>query len=161
MIELVHALPSHILDWKGNYQGLYSLELCKVANRRYRLKSPIDLEIITDVGTLYSHYDAGFEFDGRSGPKIVDWYAPNLGTIFERIGWLTHDGCGYATCLDFKSTNRLLRVWLRDEACYRPCKAKIIETAVSLSKSWYGVPDPNDTWYCNLGKFNLEFKAVA
>lgn len=156
-MNLIHAMPSHILDWKGEYQTLYSLELCKIAKRRYRLKAPVELEVKTDVGVLYSKFDAGFEFDGRSGPGIIDWYAPNLGTIFERIAWLNHDGCAYATSLDFKSTNRLLSIWLRDEACYSSLKSKIIETAVSLSKSWFGVPDKDDPWYCNLGKFNLEF----
>jgi len=159
-MSLVHALPNHILDWDGEYQELYFLTNPdrKISDRRYRLKFPIELEVKTDVGTLISRYKAGFEFDGRSGPKLIDWYVPNLGSIFERIGWLNHDGCGYATCLDFKSTNRLLQVWLRDEAGYSSLKSGLIKNAVSISKSWYGVPDPTDTWYCNIDKVDLEWR---
>lgn len=148
-------LIKHIKNWTGNYQAIFEIENHKVADRRYKLPDAIDLRVETDLGTLFAHFDKGFEFDGRSGPKIVDWYAPNLGTVFERLAWLLHDGLGYATCLDFKSTNRFLSVWLRDEACYNRIKSSVIETAVSLSKSWYGYPDEKDTWYCNIGKFNL------
>ena len=156
-MAVLHRMPNAVYAIRGNYYHLDELESFKIGDRRYRLKELVHTEIHTDIGKLISTYQPGFEFDGRSGPKIVDWYVPNLGNIFERIAWLNHDGCGYATCLDFESTNRLLRMFLRDQVGYSKIKSKLIETAVSLSKSWYGVPDENDTWYCNLGKFNLEW----
>lgn len=154
---VLRRLPKYIYNWTGDYQCLYDLEKYEIADRRYRLPDSVDLEICTDIGILSSHYDKGFEFDGRSGPKILDRWIPNLGNIFERIGWLNHDGTGYATCLDFKSSNRFLKVWLNDQ-CYGSFKSGLIEAGVSLSDSWYGVPEEGDPWYCNLGKFNLTWK---
>ena len=95
---------------------------------------------------------AGFEFDGRSGPKIVDWYTPNLGTLAEILCWLAHDCNGYGQDLDFTDTNLLLFVMLRDLAKYRTSKAAVIQLAVSVSKSWYGTPKENEWCYKNLGK---------
>lgn len=158
MTELLHRMPKRILDWTGSYMSLYDLKKKKIADRVYRLDDDIDLKITTDLGILRLHFDKGFEFDGRSGPSIIDWYVPNLGSIFERLAWLTHDGNGYATCLDFESTNRLLKIWLKDVADYSNFKASVIEKAVSLSKSWFGVPDENDKWHKNLGKFKITWE---
>ena len=63
--------------------------------RRYPLFDPVNMIIRTNQGSLHIVTAPGFVFDGRSGPKIVDWYAPNLGTLEERICWLVHDGNGY------------------------------------------------------------------
>ena len=154
----IRVLPKAVYDITGCFQHLYDLEKYKVADRRYQLQETVIIKVITDLGKLIAEFYPKFEFDGRSGPGIVDWYVPNLGTIEERLAWLIHDGCGYATCLDFKSTNHLLKLILRDQVGYSRFKSSIIETAVSLSKSWYGVPDEKDPWYCNLGKFNLKWE---
>lgn len=92
----------------------------------------------------------GFMFDGRSGPKIVDWYAPNLGTLEERVCWLVHDCNGYGQDLSFEDTNLLLFAMLRDLAGYRTSKANVIQLAVSLSKSWYGEPKEGDWCRANV-----------
>jgi hypothetical protein len=91
----------------------------------------------------------GFVFDGRSGPRIVDWYAPNLGNLYEILCWFVHDCNGYGLDLSFKDTNILLYAMLRDLADYRPTKCSVIQLAVSLSDSWYGEPEPCDWCYAN------------
>ena len=117
--------------------------------RRYPLRGRIQLAIYTNQGTLHVTTGAGFEFDGRSGPKIVDFYAPNLGSLEEKLCWLTHDCNGYGQDLSFSDTNILLYAMLRDLAKYRKTKATTIQLAVSVSKSWYGIPKPDDWCYRN------------
>lgn len=112
--------------------------------RRYPLCDEVNLLIRTSYGTLNVVTAPGFMFDGRSGPKIVDWYAPNLGTLEERVCWLVHDCNGYGQDLSFEDTNLLLFAMLRDLAGYRTSKANVIQLAVSLSKSWYGDPKEGD-----------------
>jgi len=119
------------------------------AKRRYPLRGRVQLAIYTNHGTLHVVTGAGFEFDGRSGPKIVDWYAPNLGSLEERLCWLVHDANGYGQDLSFGDTNVLLYAMLRDIAKYRTTKATTIQLAVSVSKSWYGMPQPDEWCYKN------------
>ena len=137
--------------------SLMSLIELKTLNRRYKLTSDVWIKLITDKGTLSLFAKEGFIFDGRSGSPLLDWYAPNLGSLYERIMWLIHDLLGYATCLDFKTTNKVLRYGLRDKCGYRASKAFVIEKAVSISKSWFGTPKENDWCYNNIGKFNVAF----
>lgn len=120
--------------------------------RRYPLSGRVKLDIFTNQGTLHVITEPGFEFDGRSGPSIVDWYTPNLGTLYERICWYVHDCNGYGLDLSFSDTNVLLYAMLRDLAGYRTTKATTIQLAVSLSKSWYGTPKKDDWCYKNIGK---------
>lgn len=117
--------------------------------RRYPLDGGVRLSIFTNQGTLHVQTAPGFVFDGRSGPKIVDWYAPNLGNIYEILCWFVHDCNGYGQDLSFKDTNVLLYAMLRDIAEYRPTKCAVIQLAVSLSDSWYGEPEPSDWCYAN------------
>lgn len=120
--------------------------------RRYPLDAEINLVIYTNQGNLNVVTAPGFVFDGRSGPKIFDWYAPNLGTLEERLCWFVHDGNGYGLDLSFEDTNVLLFAMLRDLARNRSSKASVIQLAVSLSKSWYGEPKDGDWCRCNIGK---------
>ena len=126
--------------------------------RRYPLYGTVVLRIFTNQGTLRVKTISPFEFDGRSGHRIVDWYAPNLGTIEERICWFVHDCNGYAKDLSFKDTNVLLYAMLRDLAKYRPTKATVIQLAVSLSDSWYGTPKPCEWCYLNNDLVSTEWE---
>ena len=158
MRELIHKMISRVTEFDGDYYALYNLK--NIGNKKVRayiIERDVDLKIFTDLGVLKIHVDAGFRFDGRSGPRLIDWYAPNLGNIYERLAWFSHDVNGYASCLDFKSTNNLLKIWLRDMADYSKFKSWTIEKAVSIDKSWFGVPDENDKWRCNLGKYKVEW----
>lgn len=127
-------------------------------SRRYPQPGRVRFDVVTNQGRLHIETDPGFVFDGRSGPKIIDWYAPNLGTFEEKICWYAHDCNGYGLALSFEDTNILLNVMLRDMASYRKTKANVIELAVSISKSWYGKPKPGD-WCCaNIGKVKTTFE---
>lgn len=130
--------------------GRKMLEMLKQnKERRYPLDGGVRLSIVTNQGTLHVQTAPGFVFDGRSGPKIVDWYAPNLGNIYEKMCWFVHDCNGYGQDLSFKDTNVLLYAMLRDLADYRPSKCAVIQLAVSLSDSWYGEPKPDEWCYAN------------
>ena len=125
------------------------IDLKQNDGRRYPLEAGVRLSVVTNQGTLHVQTAPGFTFDGRSGPKIVDWYAPNLGNIYEKVSWLVHDCNGYGQDLSFKDTNVLLYAMLRDLAEYRPSKCAVIQLAVSLSDSWYGEPKEDDWCYAN------------
>lgn len=127
-------------------------ELKQNKARRYPFSGNVWYDIHTNQGTLHVRLAPTFECDMRSGPAIVDWYTPNLGTLHERLCWLTHDANGYGLDLSFADTNVLLYAMLRDLADYRLAKANIIQLAVSLSKSWYGTPKKSDWCYKNIGK---------
>ena len=99
--------------------------------RRYTLWTPVEYEVRFDSGTLVVRTESGFVFDGRSGPKIVDWFAPNLGSLDERLTWHMHDCLGYAQSLDFVQTNYALKFVLRDLAGYSKFNAELIRRAVS------------------------------
>lgn len=125
------------------------IDLKQNDGRRYPLEAGVRLSVVTNQGTLHVQTAPGFVFDGRSGPKIVDWYAPNLGNIYEKVSWLVHDCNGYGQDLSFKDTNVLLYAMLRDLAEYRPSKCAVIQLAVSLSDSWYGEPKEDEWCYAN------------
>ena len=142
------------IEFQTGSDHLLDLVPLKSLKRRYDLQGAVAADFHFDDGTLHVRTEPHFLFDGRSGPPIIDWYAPNLGSLDERALWWMHDCLGYAQSLDFWHTNRALRLGLRDQAGYRSSKAWMIERAVSISKSWYGTPDPNDWCVCNLGKVN-------
>lgn len=127
--------------------------------RRYILPSVVEYDILFDSGILTVRTEKGFKFDGRSGPKIIDWFAPNLGSLEERVAWHMHDALGYGQSLNFVQTNYALKFVLKDLAAYSNFKSELIRNAVSLSKSWYGYPKPDDEWYCNVGKVRTSFHA--
>lgn len=140
--------------------GREHLENLKVnKSRRYTLDGIVEGHVYTTQGVLYFKTEAGFIFDGRSGPKIIDWYVPNLGTFEERLSWFLHDLLGYAQSLNFKDTNLMLFVLLRDLAKYRYVKAKLVQLAVSISKSWYGEPKPGDWCAKNIGKVTTKWES--
>lgn len=136
---------------------LSNLHESKSFKRMYSLDSPVCIAIYTTQGTLNIGLSAPFMFDGRSGSPLLDWYAPNLGTIEERLAWLVHDVNGYAKCLSFKDTNTLLFAMLRDLCHYRKTKAAAIRYAVSLSKGWYGKPEPTDKYFVNYDKIQVKW----
>ena len=128
-------------------------------SRLYVLGSVVELHVFTDSGTLLARTEPGFKFDGRSGPAIIDWYVPNLGTFEERAAWWLHDCLGYGQSLSFSDTNLFLKLWLRDMCAYSKFKAETIRRAVSLSKSWYGYPySADDPWHCNVNKVHTEWR---
>lgn len=136
---------------------LFDLKLNK--QRLYILHRPVEYQISFDTGTLHVRTEKGFEFDARSGPILLDWYVPNLGTLEERMAWHMHDCLAYAQSLNFSDTNYALKFVLRDLAAYTNFKSEVVRRAVSIQKSWYGMPDPKDRWYVNVDKVRTVFYA--
>lgn len=145
-------------EFKTGASCLFDLVERKDSKRIYQLSRPVEYVITTDTGWLTVITKSGFLFDGRSGPSLIDWYAPNLGSLEERVAWHMHDCLGYAQSLDFAHTNLMLKYWLHDMCGYRKSKAEIIRLAVSLSDSWYGVPMPGDPWFSNISLVQTEWR---
>lgn len=145
-------------ELKTGASCLFDLVERKDSKRIYQLARTVDYVITTDTGWLRVTTKPGFLFDGRSGPSLIDWYAPNLGSLEERVAWHMHDCLGYGQSLTFKDTNLMIKYWLRDMCGYSKPKAEIIRLAVSLSDSWYGKPDPGDRWYYNLPLVMTEWR---
>lgn len=139
-------------DYDMGREDLLNLVESKSLRRRYPLRHPIYMIAECDTGRLLARSEAGFIFDGRSGPPLIDRFVPNLGNIDERAAWLFHDMLAYGGSLNFKDTNRFLRCFLRDQAGYGSFKAWLIEQAVSIDNSWYGEPAEDDWCHCNIGK---------
>lgn len=141
-------------------QGSELIEGLKLnKKRRYPFDGVIEGYIYTTQGNLHFRSECGFECDMRSGPKIVDWYVPNLGTLAERLCWFVHDLNGYGLDLSFEDTNLLLYVMLRDLARYNYGKAKLVQLAVSISRSWYGEPNPGEWCAKNIGKVATKWES--
>ncbi|MCF0203694.1 MAG: hypothetical protein HUK12_00020 [Muribaculaceae bacterium] len=139
-------------DYDKGREDLNNLIESKKSKRRYLLEHPIYMVAECDTGRLLARSEAGFMFDGRSGPPLIDCIVPNLGTEDERAGWLFHDLLAYGDSLNFRDTNRFLRLFLRDQAGYSKFTAWLIETAVGIDDSWYGPPSKDDWCRCNIGK---------
>lgn len=138
-------------------------ELLGLVENKYRLyilHKPIEYEVRFDSGILHVRTEAGFEFDGRSGPAIIDWFAPNLGSLTERLAFHMHDSLAYAQSLSFKDTNYALKFVLRDLCGYSKFKSETIRLAVSLSKDWYGFPVPQDRWFVNADKVDTRWYEI-
>lgn len=70
-----------------------------------------------------------------------------------------HDLNGYGLDLSFEDTNLLLYVMLRDLARYNYGKAKLVQLAVSISRSWYGEPNPGEWCAKNIGKVATKWES--
>lgn len=131
------------------------IELFPISDRWYKINHPVDMEIITNVGTYRIKLDKDFHFDGRSGGPFADLIAPNLGTQNEVKAWLLHDVLGYDIGLSFKETNDALYWTLIYNCAYHSFKASLIRKAVSVSDSWFGRPKEGDRELINNGKIHL------
>ena len=151
MKNRLHKATLKVLGYEFSQGESLLRNLEQNSARRYPLYGMVDYKIFTNQGTLHVKTCAPFVFDGRSGPKLVDFYAPNLGTFEEILCWLTHDANAYGLDLSFSDTNVLLYAMLRDLPNYRPTKATVIQLAVSVSDGWYGEPKPNEWCYSNKG----------
>ena len=132
------------------------LEIVRVSDRWYRIPFSFDVDIYLDgVHRAHIDIDRDFMFDGRSGPRIVDFFVPNLGTQNERRAWFIHDLLSYSLGISYRENNRLLFGTLRRTCGYPRVKAGLIWGAVSLSSSYYGKPKPDEREYVNLPKIHV------
>ena len=69
------------IDFHHGADLLLGLVPLKSLKRRYELQGGVSADFIFDDGTLRVETAPHFLFDGRSGPPIIDWYAPNLGRL--------------------------------------------------------------------------------
>lgn len=108
-----------------------------------------------DGGVVRINVDDGFLFDGRSGPKIVDYYAPNLGTQEELKTYLIHDLLSYDIKFSFEENNNIFYNNLRNWCKYGWWKSKVMWGFVSVSDSYFGTPLPDSREYPNLNKIHV------
>jgi hypothetical protein len=111
----------------------------------------------TDSGCLYIRADAGFKHDGRSGGRLVDIIAPNLGNQSERWSFLTHDILYYDFDISFETTNDLLYQQLVLDADYSKLRAWTIKTGVSteFARKSFGNNTPEEI--LNRKKLHVEW----
>ena len=129
-----------------------------IADRWYRIDGAFTVDIyLKDEGVVHISVDDGFMFDGRSGPKLIDYFAPNLGTQGELKTYLLHDLLSYDIYFSFNENNDIFYKNLRDKnyCNYGYMKAKIIKGFVSISDSYFGIPLPDSREYPNLNKIHV------
>lgn len=132
------------------------ITLMPIGDRWYRIPGHFSIDIWGPFpGRKHIDVDDGFEFDGRSGPILVDYLTPNLGSQPILKCWLTHDINAYdKSGLSFSETNALLRDMLQ-KAGYGHMRRNLIWAAVSANDSWFGEPLKGDREYPNLDKIHL------
>lgn len=126
--------------------GLIRPKLEKLRDRWYIFTDNVGLAFECETHVINYKILKGFTFDGRSGGKKLDWYAPHLGSEEEIICWLIHDLNAYDCCLDVKSTNEMLYNMLiaSPKPKYRKIKAWFIKQCVTIANifdPWFGLPD--------------------
>jgi hypothetical protein len=131
-------------------EALLAVKESRKWDRRRMLESPVHTQVEFDDGILDVRTEPGFILDFRSGSPLLDWFAPNLGSLDERHGWWMHDCLAYAQSLNFRSTNYALKYYLRDIVGYCKMRAELVRKAVSISKKWYGRPKPTEWSYANI-----------
>lgn len=124
------------------------------ADRWYRIPHAMTVDIVCDCGRYQFNVDKDFRFDARSGGPLVDFITPNLGRQEELKCYFLHDILAYDVGLSFDETNYALYFALRNYAGYGWWRAKTIQTAVSLSDSWFGEPKEGDREYVNYNKIH-------
>lgn len=138
------------LEWSTD------ITIVPIFERWYRVPHEVVIWMKTNCGTYEFKVNKDFYFDGRSGPKLVDFIgiAPNLGTQAEIKAWFLHDILAYDVGLSFDETNYALYFALRNYCNYSWFRAKLIHKAVGLSDYWFGEPLKEEREYVNLGKIN-------
>ena len=132
------------------------ISLTPVEDRWYRVNGCFSVEIWGDFpGRKQIDVDDGFMMDGRSGPRIVDYLIPNLGSQPELKTFLVHDLFSYDIGLTFSENNELFYNNLRGPCGYSWVTAKLAWACVSASDSYFGQPAPGDREYPNLGKIKV------
>ena len=132
------------------------ITLKPIADRRYEVQGAFSVNFyLEDEGVVRINVDDGFLFDGRSGPKVVDYYAPNLGTQAELKTFLIHDLLSYDIYFSFEENNNIFYNNLRNWCKYNWFKAKTMWGFVSISDSYFGTPLPDSREYPNLNKIHV------
>ncbi len=132
------------------------IAITPIEDRWYRVLGAFSVDFyLEDEGVVRITVDDGFMFDGRSGPKIVDYYAPNLGTQAELKTFLIHDLLSYDIYFSFEENNNIFYSNLRDWCGYGWFKASVMKGVVSLSDSYFGRPTPDSREYPNMNKIHV------
>jgi hypothetical protein len=121
--------------------------------RNIKLTRKLYLTICTDVGIFEYEFLPGFETDGRSGPRIIDWILPHYGSTRYAMCWIPHDGNFDAHCMSFKESNELFRamlVWSKD---VRYLRIRMAYRAVSSCFGRHFYSDKQDKQNIDLIKF--------
>lgn len=136
------------------------VSIIPIDDRWYEIPNSVEIFIeLEGEGMVIIRLERGFRFDGRSGGPLADFIVPNLGNQRLLACWLVHDVMGYGVLFGFEDTNEILRqmLILAGESRW---KARLVGSAVGLSRSWYGEPLPGDREYANLSKIHIRHNAV-
>jgi hypothetical protein len=83
--------------------------LSKTLRKRwYSILRQFAVHVHTETGIILVIFHPGFELDGRSGGRWIDWLFPNWGNQMERACVAVHDALYYDFGISFESANQIL-----------------------------------------------------
>lgn len=127
--------------------------------RKFSTTHELNICIVTDKGVKRVRLDAGWRWNGRSGPSFIDYLSPNLGTQNEIKTYLVHD-LAFSTLLglSFRESNELMYTMLRIKCKYSYWRAMPIYAGVKFfGKKHYGEYIITDWDYLNKYKTHVEY----
>jgi hypothetical protein len=121
------------------------VKIYPIKDRLYMVAEGATCCLRTDAGCLVYTVKPGFEFDSRSGGKLVDWLVPHLGSQSEVWAWLVHDIGYYDWDVCFETCNDLLKQQLIMDAHMSAWKASLVKYSVDeFGRSSFGIDNAKD-----------------
>jgi hypothetical protein len=145
------------LNWHVTKLEHGQIVIVPVKDRLYRIAQSTWIKVYFSDGTYFLlTIKAGFLFDGRSGPKIVDYLLPNLGNQRYLACILLHDSLAYDLGISFETTNKVFRQCLRLVPIGR-FRASTAHFFVTHTPGWFGVKNEEEA--LNKTYLHLEWAA--
>jgi hypothetical protein len=108
-----------------------------IKERYFQLISPVTIKYTLDgEGVIHCNVKEGFEFDFRSGPKILDYLIPHFNDSIYNAIILGHDAMAW-TDFSFDTTNELFKQGLLLCDRIKMPVANLAYSAVSAFKAWH------------------------
>lgn len=103
-----------------------------VDDRNIKFEKKCYIDVVTDEGLLSYTIKPGFITNGRSGPTIIDGFAPHFGNDAMLVAWIVHD-CNYYELLSKDLADEILRQML-----IKAGLSKFRSSVVKKSVQWFG-----------------------
>ena len=103
-----------------------------IDDRNIKFEKKCYIDVVTDEGLLSYTIKPGFITNGRSGPAIIDGFAPHFGNDDMLVAWIVHD-CNYYELLSKDLADDILRQMLI-KAGMNKFKAGVVKKSVQ----WFG-----------------------
>ena len=139
------------------YRAEYvEIPMTSIGSRMFTTHEDVEIILHTSEGILKYRVKKGFNFDARSGGKIVDFFVPWTGDWKIILAWFIHDLNFYGH-LSFELSNELLEQMLRWAGL--GWRAGVVKSAVDrFGRSSYtdwGVIPKEKIYALNMDKMQL------